>query len=455
MEKKGEERKGFRSSFGVLVALAGSAVGLGNMWRFPYLMGTDGGAAFIIIYLLSIIFVCLPIMMAESLVGRRGRSNPASAFMNLDGGNRKWKVVGAFMVIGPFLIISFYNVVGGWTLDYLYRSFELSFSGNMSEEQCGALFDETMTSTWRPLFFMTLFIVLSAMIIRAGVQKGIERCSKVMMPVLFGIMVFMAIYSATLQGAGAGFEFMFKPDFSSVTGKTVLDAMGQSFFSLSMGCGTILIYSSYMSRKEDLAKMSILTAISDTGFAIISGIAMIPAVFAFGFSPSEGPGLAFVILPAIFSSMSFGGIVAIGFFISLFLAAITSSISMVEVVASCIREEFHISRRKSVTITTLCLLVSGTLCSLSCGPMSGFKVFGMNIFDLFNFTSSNFLMTLGGLTMVLFVGWRMKKEDVFDEYSGGGIHNHPALFKMLYFLTRYVAPVAIIVVMIVGLCGSR
>jgi len=447
---KTNDRKGFRSSFGVLVALAGSAVGLGNMWRFPYLTGTNGGAAFILIYVVSIILVAMPIMVSEMIIGRRGHSNPVGALNKLSSGNRVWCTLGFLMVLAPFLIMCFYGVVGGWTVDYLFRSLS-SFRTN-SEAECSAIFAETMTSPYRPLVFMSVFMAVSGLIIGAGVQKGIERYSKILMPVLLVILLVMAVFSMTLPGASGGLAFMFKPDFSKVDGSTVLSAMGQSFFSLSLGAGTVLTYSSYMKKEQDICRMSVLTAVSDTCFALIAGIVIIPAVFAFGFSPSEGPGLVFVVLPAIFSKIAGGAFLAIAFFFSLFIAAITSFISLMEVIAACLSEELGISRKVAVMVIVTASVLLGALCSLSCGPLKDFTLFGKTIFDLFDYTSSNILMTLGGLTIVLFTGWKMKKMDFIDEISSSGKFARSG-YTVLYFLTRYVAPVAIVVIMIFGLIG--
>lgn len=445
------DRKGFRSSFGVLVALTGSAVGLGNMWRFPYLTGTNGGAAFILLYVISIILVALPIMVSEMVIGRRGHSNPVGALNKLSSGSRVWRTLGFLMVLAPFLIMCFYGVVGGWTVDYLFRSLS-SFSGTNSEAECSAIFAETMGSTYRPLIFMSVFIAVSGLIIGAGVQRGIERYSKILMPVLLAILLVMAVFSITLPGASDGLAFMFKPDFSKVGGSTVLAAMGQSFFSLSLGAGTVLTYSSYMKKEQDICRMSVLTAISDTCFALIAGVVIIPAVFAFGFSPSEGPGLVFVVLPAIFSKIAGGAFLAIAFFFSLFIAAITSFISLMEVIAACLSEELGISRICAVIATIIACILFGVLCSLSCGPLKDFTLFGKTIFDLFDFASSNILMTLGGLAVVLFTGWKMNSKDFYDEISSSGKFSH-SWYGVLYFLTRYVAPVAIVVIMIFGLIG--
>ena len=432
------------------MALTGSAVGLGNMWRYPYLMGTNGGAAFILIYIVSIILVSLPIMLSEMIIGRRGASNPAGSLSRLSSGSKLWHILGFLMVIAPFLIMTYYGVVGGWTVDYLIKSLTASFVGMDSEAACSAMFEETMSSPIRPLIFMLVFVLLSGAVISAGVQKGIERYSKILMPLLLVVMVILAIYSCTLPGASAGLEFMFRPDFTKVTGSTVLAAFGQSFFSLSLGAGTVLTYSSYMKNSEDISKMGNMTAISDTCFALIAGMAIFPAVFAFGFSPSEGPGLLFVVIPAIFSKMTGGIFLSIAFFFSLFIAAITSFISLMEVVAVCLSEELKISRKRAVSIVMTLIVILGILCSLSCGPLQNVKLFGKTIFDVMDFAASNILMTLGGLVVVLFIGWKMKKEDFYDEISSSGKYRHN-YYPLIYFLVKYFSPIIIITIMIFGL----
>ncbi len=450
MKDNSAKRASFRSSFGLLVALAGSAVGLGNLWRFPYLMGTNGGAAFIIIYLICIVFICLPMMISEFMIGHASKSDAVGAFRVLAPGQKGWRVAGAIAVLCSLFIMCFYSVVGGWTLDYLFKSLGMAFS-DVSEGQCAGIFTSMVVSRWEPVIFMTVFLAVSGLIIWAGVEKGIERYSKILMPLLFVIIVIIAVYSCLLPGASAGLSFMFSPDFSKVNGGTILAALGQAFFSLSLGAGMVLTYGSYVKEGENIPKMSLLTAISDTCFALLAGMAIMPAVFAFGLSPSEGPGLVFIVLPEIFSKMVSGDIIAIAFFFVLFVAALTSIISMLEVVVACIAEEFRMKRGAAVLLTLAFVMVFGILCSLSQGVLSDCLIFGKNIFDLFDYTTSNIMMTFGGLVVVIFVGWKMKKPDVFAEYSAGGKFVHPVLYKVLYFLTKYVAPVAIAVIMVCGL----
>ena len=439
-------RDSFASSFGVLVAMAGSAVGLGNLWRFPYLVGTNGGAAFIIIYLAIVFVLAMPIMYSEFILGRRGQSNVYTAFKNMAPGTG-WKVTGIIAILCCILIVSFYSVVGGWTIDYMVKGMMFKFTSDSSA--LGGMFEQTVTSSWQPLLYMVLFAGLSGAILLAGVKDGIEKYSKVLMPLLFLIVVVIAVRSVTLPGASAGLDFLFKPDFSKVTANTFLDALGQAFFSLSVGFGIIFTYASYVNRSENVVKMSVQTAMADTLFAILAGVAIMPAVFAFGISPTQGPGLVFVTLPYVFAQIPFGGILAILFFFVLFIAAITSSISLLEVIVAYVIEVFKWKRKTAVLAVVALIVFLGAFCSLSQGVLADVKIFGNNIFDLFDKFTANILIPLGALLIVLFAGWKMKKADFMDEITSGGEHRiTPWYLKVIMFSVRYLAPVVITVIMI-------
>ena len=441
-----EKRDSFASSFGVLVAMAGSAVGLGNLWRFPYLVGTNGGAAFIIIYLAIVFLLALPIMYAEFVVGRRAQSNVYGAFKKLAPGS-KWGIIGVMAIICCILIVSFYSVVGGWTIDYLVKAVMGEFSSG--SEGFDGLFAQTVSSNYRPLLFMLLFVGTSATVLLAGVKDGIEKYSKVLMPLLFLMVIIIAVRSVTLPGAGEGLDFLFKPDFSKVTAGTVLDALGQAFFSLSVGFGIIFTYASYVNKNENLIKMSAQTATADTLFAIIAGIAIMPAVFAFGISPSQGPGLVFVTLPYVFAQLPLGSVLAAIFFFVLFVAALTSAISLLEVAVAYVLEEFKIGRRAAVISVVAIVLFLGTFCSLSQGLLGDVKILGNNIFDLFDKTTANILIPVGGLLIVLFAGWRMKREDFLDEITSGGKHKINSVYlRIIMFSVKYLAPVIISIILI-------
>lgn len=441
-------RDSFGSRFGALVAMAGSAVGLGNLWRFPYLVGENGGAAFIIIYVAFVFLLCLPIFISEFVIGRRSQKNAYAAFRDLSGGSA-WRWVGLFTIIVPLIVLSYYSVIGGWSINYMFKAFAFSFSGNAAGE---SIFTDFVTSVWSPIITHTAFLLVTTLIVMVGIKNGIEKFSKIMMPVLFFIVLAIAVYSLTLPGARAGVDYLFNPDFSKITGKACAAALGQAFFSLSLGFGTIMTYASYVDKKENILLQSTATAVSDLTFALIAGIAIMPAVFAFGLNPQSGPGLVFDTLPYVFGQMPAGGFIAILFFVALMVAALTSSISMLEVAVAYLVEEKKFSRTGAcITLFFVCWIV-GIICSLSFGPLSEIKLWGGNIFDFLDKVSSNILMTLGSLFTVLFVGWRMKKTDVYDEFTNGGSLSRSArIFGVLWFLIRYVAPMVIIAIFISGL----
>ena len=441
------KRDSFASSFGVLVAMAGSAVGLGNLWRFPYLVGENGGAAFILIYLGFVVLAGLPVMLAEFIIGRRSQASARSAFQKLAPGTH-WGIVGVLGVICCVFIISFYSVVGGWCTEYLFKSVRFDFTDG-SPESLKTMFSSFSTATWLPIVNHTVFLVLTAGVVIAGVQNGIEKFSKVMMPLLFLIIIGIAVRSMTLPGSGPGIRFLFQPDWSKVTSQTFLAALGQAFFSLSLGSCMVVTYASYVKKDANIISLSSQTAAADTVFAIIAGCAIMPAVFAFGISPGEGPDLVFVTLPHIFSQMPLGGVIAIFFFVALLLAALTSSISMLEVIVAFCIEEFKMKRKVAVFVVFLFVWILGCLCSLSMGPLSNWKVLGKTIFDLFDFISADFLMLIGGLLIVIFAGWKLGKATVFDELTNDGTHPVPAwLLKTILFLIRFVAPAALLAIAI-------
>ena len=445
-------RDRFGSRFGAIVAMAGSAVGLGNLWRFPYLVGENGGAAFIIVYILLSFLICLPIFVSEFVIGRRSQKNAYAAFRDLSGGS-EWRWIGLFTVIVPLIVLSYYSVIGGWSVEYLLKSLSFSFS-DASRITMNTMFTDFVSSTWAPLATHTVFLLFTTLIVIVGIKDGIEKFSKVMMPLLFMIVVAIAIYSLMLPGASAGVDYLFRPDFSKIDAKACASALGQAFFSLSLGFGTIMTYASYVSKGDNIMTQSAATAISDLMFALIAGVAIMPAVFAFGIDPQAGPGLVFETLPYIFGQMPAGGLIAILFFAALLVAALTSSISMLEVAVAYLVEEKKFSRVWAcITLFVICWVV-GALCSLSFGPLSDIRINGDNLFDFLDSLSSNVLMTLGSLFTVLFVGWRLKRTDIYDEFTNGGtLSTNVRIFGVLWFLIRYICPLAIISIFLVGIFG--
>ena len=444
-------REKFGTRFGVLMAMVGSAVGLGNMWRFPYMVSEYGGAAFIFVYILCVFCLCLPIFFAEFIIGRRSQANAFRAFDKLAPGT-PWKWVGMVAVTAPVVILSYYSVIGGWSIQYFFKACTFGFTERVTQEYLDTMFAGFISSTWAPILGHTFFLIVTSLVLLGGVKSGIERFGKVMMPVLYIIVLAIAIWTAMLPGASEGLSFLFNPDFAKIDASVCAAALGQAFFSLSLGYGTMLTYASYVSKKEDIASSSTTIAVSDLVFSLIASCAIMPAVFAFGLDTQGGPGLVFQTLPYIFSQMPLGGLVAILFFLSLIVAALTSSISLFEVGVAYLTEEKKMSRKKAVVLLFAIIWPIGVLCSLSFGPLSDIKIFGNNIFDFLDKLSANFLMTLGSLMVVLFVGWKMKKPDVFDEFTNGGtINRNTRIFKIVWPVIRYVAPLAILAIFLSNL----
>lgn len=440
------QRENFSGRFGVLVAMAGSAIGLGNLWRFPYMVGTNGGAAFIFVYILFVFLLSLPILFSEFIVGRRSQTNAFGAIRILAPGSH-WKWVGVLSIVTPMIIVSYYSVIGGWSIEYFFKSCTFGFTEYVTNEELDNMFNAFISSRWAPLFGHTAFLALTAFVVMGGVKSGIERFGKVMMPILFVVVVLIAIRAMTLPGAVDGIRYLFKPDFSKIDAGVCAAALGQSFYSLSLGCGTMITYASYVKKTENIVSSGVSIAVFDLLFALIACCAIMPAVFAFGLSPQEGPSLVFKTLPFIFSKMPLGGIVAILFFFSLLVAALTSSISMFEVGVAYFVEEKKLSRLLSCVVVFLITWIIGVFCSLSFGPLSSLKILGNTIFDFFDKLSANWLMTLGSLFIVLFVGWKLSPSDIRDELTNGGqIASNNRLFPVILFFIRFIAPAAIAII---------
>ena len=445
-----KERDSFKSNLGVILALVGSAIGLGNLWRFPYLVGTNGGAAFIVIYLLCIVFLCMPIMMCEFIIGRRSQANTFGAFEKLRPGTA-WKHTGTLAVVTCVILLSFYVVVGGWTIDYFIKSLRTVFTPQTDFE---GVFNSMVSSSQENLFYTILFLLISAVVILGGVRKGIERTNKYLMSALAVLVVFIVIYSATLPGARDAFNFLYKPDFSKVTFRTALNALGQGFLSLSIGCGAIMTYASYSNKKDNLLRTTTLTTVSDTIFALLAGMAILPAVFSAGMNPGEGAGLAFISLPYVFSGMPFGKVLSILFYFILFAAALSSAISLLETIVAFLKEEFKTGRLKAVMISFAVILVFAVLCALSFGILSGYKILGFTFFDLFDYVSSNICLATGALLVSIFAGWKISKEDFYDELTSGGKYKIPKwLLDTLRVFVRYIAPFIVAIIIINSLIG--
>ena len=448
MTKK--DRGNFGSKVGVILASAGSAVGLGNIWRFPYETGNHGGAAFILIYLGCILLLGLPIMIAEFLIGRHSQANTARAYQILAPGTQ-WRWVGRMGVLAGFLILGYYSVVAGWTLEYIFEAVSNSFAGKTPAEFISS-FQSFSSNPWRPALWLTLFLLATHFIIVKGVEKGIEKSSKIMMPTLFIIILVLVGCSVTLPGASRGIEFLLKPDFSKVDGNVFLGAMGQAFFSLSLGMGCLCTYASYFSKDTNLTRTAFSVGIIDTFVAVLAGFIIFPAAFSVGIQPDAGPSLIFITLPNVFQQ-AFSGIPVLAyifsvmFYVLLALAALTSTISLHEVVTAYLHEEFNFTRGKAARLVTAGCILLGILCSLSLGVTKDFTIFGLGMFDLFDFVTAKLMLPLGGLLISIFTGWYLDKKLVWSEITNNGTLKVP-IYKLIIFILKYVAPIAISVIFI-------
>ena len=441
------QRENWRSRFGFIMAAAGSAIGLGNIWRFPYLTGMNGGGAFIVIYLMCIIFVGLSIMIAEFAVGRKSGLAAVGAYKAHD---RRWSFAGALGVLSGFFIMGFYPVVGGWSLAYMVKS----VTGLLAvPEAIPDYFGAFITAPTEPLIWMLLYLAINVFIVARGVAEGIETAGKILMPTLFALLIFIIFRSVSLPGAGAGLRYLFVPDWSQVTGKTVLAALGQAFFSLSLGMGCMITYGSYLSKKENIPSNALTVVTMDTTVAIMAGLAMFPALFAFGMEPAQGPGLVFVVIPSLFAQMgSMGMLFSVIFFAALTIAALTSSISLLEVVVAYLIDEHKVERRKATFVASSVMAIMCILSSLSMGTLAGVQIFGVGFFDFFDILTDKIFLAIGGMLLAIFVGWFMNKEELRNELTNDGTITF-GLFELWYNLIKYVIPIAIAIVAAMGIAA--
>lgn len=448
MTEEKNKRDGFGSKLGIIAAAAGSAIGLGNIYRFPCELGNNGGAAFLLVYLIVVVFLGIPVMLSELVIGRRGQSNAVGAFKKL-APKSAWPIVGYMGVLCGFIIFAFYSTISGWTLEYIVKSVSNSFQGKdlAAMEQDFSNFHDM---GWRNVMWQAIFIFLTGFVVFKGVQNGIERYAKILMPVLLVILVILGVRSATLPGAKDGLVFLFKPDFSKITGKVLISALGQGFFSLSLGMGALITYGSYIKKDDNLTSTAFSVVLSDTLIALLAGIVIFPAAFSFGINPQAGMGLVFNTIPMIFNQMMGGYWFCIIFFVLLAIAALTSTISLLEVVVAYLSEELHIKRQWATVLACVATMLIGSFASLSLKSNTSLAFGGRTVFDWMDFISSNILLPLGGVLIVLFVGWRLGKSHFFDEVTNSGKLKSP-LKRVILFIIRYLAPLAIIVIFISGL----
>lgn len=437
---------------GAIVAAAGSAIGLGNIWRFPYTVGQNGGGAFLLLYILFVFFLGLPIMMSEFVIGRRSQRNTVGAFRQLGPQYKRWTFVGVLGIVAAFLIYSFYSTVAGWTLNYVFLSGSGQLSGRTPEE-VSQVFASFTSGTAAPLVCQLAFILLTAAVVLLGVQKGIEKCTKILMPLLFVLMLLLCVRSLTLKGSSAGMAFLFEPDFSKLTWSSVLSALGQALFSLSIGMGALVTYGSYIRKEDNLFKTGVCVAGADTLIALLSGIAIFPAVFAFGMSPASGPSLVYEVLPNVFGSMPMGALFAVLFFLLLSIAALTSTISLLEIVVLWAVEELHMKRVTATFLVSLLVFALGTVCTLSFGPFADMQIMGKTFFECLDHLTATYMMPIGALCIILFLGWRYPKAEVFDELTNQG-RLKAGYFRVYYFVLRFLAPIALFIILIMGILGN-
>jgi NSS family neurotransmitter:Na+ symporter len=442
MLQGGGERDSFGSKFGVIAAAAGSAIGLGNIWRFPYVVGQNGGGAFLLIYLFFIAAIGIPVMMSEFVIGRSAQLNPVGAFKKIAPG-KKWHLIGLLGVVTAFIILAFYTVVAGWTLEYLLQSVKWMITADkigfseMDNEAVRSFFsnhyDSFVEGIWRPVIWFVVMMFFTGYIVISGVKNGIEKYAKILMPILLVLLLILVVRSISLEGAREGLVFLFNPDFSTIKEaplKIVIEALGQAFFSLSIGMGTLITYGSYIQKKENLANTAVSVAFADTFIAVVAGLAIFPAVFAFGIDPGEGPELVYITLPVIFQSMSGGLIWAFMFFLLLCFAAITSTISVLEVIVAYFSEQLSMTRKKATILAMISVGFLGILCSMS-----------SKIFGVFN-GSPDLLLPLGGFFIVLFIGWFLSKGTTKGELSSDGKYR-TGYYRLFMFLVKFAAPLAI------------
>ena len=446
---KDDSRGQWGSKLGFIMAAAGSAVGLGNLWKFPYVAGKNGGGAFVLVYFIMLLIIGFTLMFAELVLGRSTQLNAIGAYRKI---SKRWTWVGAMGIVTGFLILSYYSVIGGWVIRYLGTS----ILGGLNYTDSGILgnmFNAVVSSTEGSIFFHLLFMLATLSIVIGGIGGGIERASKIMMPALFILIIILAIRGCTLPGSIEGIKFFLMPDISAISFSVVLNALGQVFFSLSLGMGCMITYGSYLSKEENIPQSAAIIPLLDTFVALLAGLATLPAVFAFGFQPSEGPGLMFVTLPAVFASMPFGRLFSTMFFLLVLFAALSSSISLLEVCVSFVVDQFKTSRKKATILVALITFLLGIPSALSFGIWAELKVvFGMNFFDFFDFLTSNILLPVGGLMLCIFVGWVWGTDKAIDEASNNGELSFK-FANVWAILIKYLGPIAIGIVFINSIRG--
>jgi NSS family neurotransmitter:Na+ symporter len=448
--KAAASRDGFTSSFGVLAATLGSAVGLGNIWKFPYLTGTNGGAGFLVVYVLATLLVGLPVMISEIMLGRKAKANAYTTMKTLAPAGQPWWIIAVMGVLSSFLIMAFYSEVAAWVFAYVFKAMGSSLLTNDPKVTSDA-FGSLISNPFQSLLWQWIVLVSMGCILLMGVSKGIEAATKKLMPLLFLLLIIVGIRSLMLPGASEGLKFLFQPDFSKITAAVVLTAVGLAFFKLSIGMGCMMTYGSYFRADQNIPSTALRVMCADLFVSMLAGIAIFPAVFAFGFKPAAGPSLLFITIPAVFHSMPFGHFFMVVFFVLTAVASMGAMLSLLEVPIALLSERFKMSRPAATWTTMGVLALVGTTCALSNSTLSGFKLFGMTMFDLFDFATSNIMMPLGGIGLCLFVGWIWGFERFKTELTNHGMLKNEGVLHVVFWIARVVSPIAILVVMLKGL----
>lgn len=443
-------RDGFTTGLGVIAATLGSAVGLGNIWKFPFLTGSNGGAAFIVVYLACTLLVGLPIMISEIMIGRRAKADAITTLRTLAPARQPWWLVGAAGVLAAFLILAFYTVVAGWVFAYIFKAAFGSILST-SPDVTSRTFNQFVGDPLQSLVWQWVVLALVGAIIMLGVSKGIERTTKLLMPALFVLLVLIGVRSLTLPGAREGLAFLFQPDFSKVTTGTVLIAMGLAFFKLSIGMGTMITYGSYFRDDQNIPATAAKVMLADLLVSLLAGVAIFPAVFAFGFKPDAGPALLFITIPAIFAAMPLGHVCMVLFFILAAIAATGAMLSLLEVPVAFLNERAGFSRAVATLATLLLLALLGSTAALSNSSLATFTIAGMTPFDLYDFVTSNVLLPLGGLLLCIFVGWIWGPGELRRAFSNNGALRNEALLRVFVVVVKVVTPILVLLVLLNGL----
>lgn len=437
------QREQWTTKLGFILATAGSAIGLGAIWKFPYIAGKSGGGAFFLIFLIFTIFIGIPILLAEFILGRGSQRDAISTYKYF-APNTEWYLIGILGMITCFILLSFYSVVGGWIILYLIQTVIGNLVG-LTDLEYGNLFDDVIANSALVIGAQLLFMFSTIIIVAKGIQKGIERASKIMMPALFIAFIILIIRSLTLDNISGGLAFFLLPDFSNLSSETILFALGQSFFSISVGTSTMITYSSYLSKRNDLPQSAFTIVIMNVFISLLAGLAIFPAVFSFGFEPAEGPGLLFVVLPAVFDKIPFGAFFLFIFLLLFLFATLTSALSMLEIIVAAITKGNKTKRRKVSWIAGLLITIVGIPAALSFGVLSEFTIFNLTMFDLSDYLVSNILIPFGALCIAIFVGFKVPRKRLLEEIRTGSTIG-TKIFASWFIIIKYVAPIAIIIV---------